>query len=159
MKIVLLTISCMLFYSALWSQTSNEEKQVRTVLQKMHAAWEEHDYSYSKYDIFDDSAILINPVGEYKSKFEITKVLQFLGEARFKYETIVKDTILNIRFLAPTVALVTAIGAGRWNQDFNMPDGSPGGTKGVISEAIYSYTFIRENSKWKITSMHISAMH
>lgn len=157
MKTILIIPCFLLFSSIVFSQTKEDEKRVLAVLQKMHDAWVEHDYSYSKYDVFDDSAVLINPVGMvWKTKSEITNGLQFLGEVRFRYLTIIKDTVLSIRFLAPTVALVTANSIHEINEDFMMPDGSKGGTKGEISEGIYSYTFTNKDGKWRITSMHIT---
>ena len=139
------------------SQTKDDEKQVRSILRKMHEAWDEHDYAYTKYDIFDDSAILINPVGMVlKNKNEITGSLQFLGEARFKYLKIIKDSVLSFRFLSPTVAFVVAETSDVVTQDFSMPGGAPGGKEGEISRGIFSYSFTKRNGNWKIISMQVT---
>src|SRR3954452_5088766 len=101
MKKILLLICCSLIFSALLSQTADDEKAIHTVFDKMQQAWAAHDYAYTQYDILDSSAILINPVGMYwKNKAEITKGLQYLGEVRFKFFKTIEDSIGSIRFLS-----------------------------------------------------------
>src|SRR6187399_1268234 len=57
-----------------FSQTLQDEKDIHALFDKMSEAWSAGDYGYTKYDVLDDSAILINPVGMYwKNKNEIIK--------------------------------------------------------------------------------------
>lgn len=42
-------------------------------------------------------------------------------------------------------------------EDYNMPDGTKGGTKGETHESMAGLTFVKKNSVWKITSEQITS--
>ncbi len=152
--------TCTIFiYSIAYSQTSNDEKEVRSVIQKMEDTWNAHDYSFSgKYDIFDPNAVLINPVGMYwKNRTAIVKAIQALGAMRFKYESTKYDNVV-VRFLAPTVALVTIKSADKVDQDYDMPDGSKGRSKGESGEGLTGLTLVKKSNDWKITSLQVTTV-
>ena len=142
-----------------FGQISDEEK-VRALIQKAEDAWNAHDYSYSgQYDIFMSDAVLVNPVGMYwKNKTEILKGIQQFGSIIFKNETS-KYKIKDIRFLAPDVALVIVHSTDRVDQDYKLPDGTKGGSKGDVTEAMYTYTLLERNKNWKISSLHITKIN
>jgi hypothetical protein len=56
------------------------------------------------------------------------------------------------------VALVIVHSLDRTEQDYNLPDGSKGGSKGDVTEGMYTYTLAKTGSDWKITSMHITGV-
>lgn len=124
---------------------------------KMNEAWSAQDYGYTKYDILDDSAVLINPVGMYwKNKEEIIKGLQYLGEVRFKYLKFTEQKILSVRFLSPTAALVIAWGKDVVTEDFTMPGEEMVTKKGEENEGFQACTLMKKENKWKITSMNVT---
>ena len=157
MKKISLLICCSLIFSALLSQTADDEKAIHIVFDKMQQTWAANDYGYTKYNILDPNAILINPVGMYwKNKVEITKGLQYLGEVRFKYFKTIEDSIVSIRFLSPSVALVILHGIEEVEQDFTMPGETNANKKGERSEGWRTYTLIKGNDSWKITSITVT---
>lgn len=139
---------------------SSDETQIRAVIMKSEEAWNAHDYSFSgKYDFFATNAILVNPVGMYwKNRSEIIKGIQAFGPTMFKNIS-VKYNIKSVYFLAPTVALVVVHSIDRVEQDYNLPDGTKGGTKGDMSEGMFTYTLAKANQDWKITSLHITSIN
>lgn len=158
-KFTIILFTLLLSFS-LWAQNANDEKEIKDILDKMDQSWAAHDYAYSKLDVFDDNAIVINPVGMvWKNKGEITSALQFLGEVRFKYSKGNKSDITLMRFLSSKVALVVQHNGDEVIQDFKMPDGSPGGHAGDINEGMASYTFVKNGPTWKITSMQITEIN
>ena len=157
MKGIVFLLCSSLFCSIAFSQSRDDEKEIRNVFEKMHHSWIARDYAYLKYDLLDADAMLINPVGNYwRNKAEIANSLIFLGDIRFKYMTIVKDSILSIRFLAPSVGLVIVDVADRVDEDFSMPGSSAIEKKGDISEGIQSYTLVKRNDGWKITFITVT---
>ena len=140
-----------------FSQTPADENNIRAIFNKMQQAWAANDYGYTKYDILDPNAILINPIGMYwKNKVEITKGLQYLGEVRFKYFKTIEDSIVSIRFLSPSPALVILHGIEGVEQDFTMPGDTAVNKKGERSEGWQTYTLIKGNEGWKITSITVT---
>ncbi len=125
MKYLILSLFHLLIYCGAYAQITDDEKQVRLVIQKMEDAWNVHDYTYrGKYDIYDPKAVMINPVGMYwKNRTEILKGIQIFGDTRFRYET-TKYNNVEVRFLVPTVALATIQSTETVTQDFNNPDGT-----------------------------------
>ena len=123
----------------------------------MEDAWNVHDYSYiGKYDIYDAKAVLINPVGMYwKNRTEIMKGIQTFGNTRLRYET-TKYNKVNVRFLAPAVALATIQSTETVTQDFNNPDGTKARSRGDTVESVSSLTFVKKNNAWKIASEQIT---
>jgi uncharacterized protein (TIGR02246 family) len=136
---------------------SADEKGVRAVIQKAENAWNAHDYSFSgTYDIYADDAVLVNPVGMYwKNRSQIMGGMQRFGSMMFKH-TSTKYNIKNIRFLAPAVASVIVHSIDRVNQDYNLPDGRKGGSKGDVTEAMYTYTLVKKDGNWKIAALQIT---
>src|SRR5690606_30292119 len=131
-----------------------EEQKVRDLIQIAEDAWNAHDYSYSgKYDIYAEDAILVNPVGMYwKNRSEIIKGIQEYASMIFQYESS-KYNIKNIRFLAPAVALVIVHSSDLAEENINLPNGEKIASKGDITEAMYTYTLIKSNNNWKISSL------
>lgn len=83
------------------------KKKFGCLSKKMEDKWNAHGYSFSGgNNPFVPEAILINPVGMYwKNRAEIIKGIQTFGDIRFKHES-TKYNKVDVRFLAPTVALV-----------------------------------------------------
>ncbi len=108
MKTMILTITILFLCVSGYTQSKANEKAVQAVLQKMEDAWNAHDYTYSgQFDIYAPDATMINPVGMYwKNRAEIIKAHQVFGETMFKY-TSSQNQQVDIRFLAPAVALAT----------------------------------------------------
>ncbi|MEP7232070.1 MAG: SgcJ/EcaC family oxidoreductase [Ginsengibacter sp.] len=153
MKLLFL-LACCFIGAQVNAQNSGDENAVRVVFQKMSDAWKAHDYGYTHDDILDDNAVLINPIGIYwKSKTEITKALQFLGEVRFKYEKPIEDSILSVRFLSPSSALVVIHSMDEIIQDFTMPGETNVTKKGEREEGLHTFTLVKQNATWRITSI------
>ncbi|MDQ6813247.1 MAG: SgcJ/EcaC family oxidoreductase [Bacteroidota bacterium] len=159
MKSLALLFCTVLIFSIVCGQTSSDEKQVRSVIQKMEDAWNAHDYSYTgQYDIYDSKAVLVNPVGMYwKNRADIVKGIQAFSNMMFKYETAKYHTV-DVHFLAPAVALVVIQAKNMVNEDYNTPDGSKGGSKGDTSESTISLTLAKKNNDWKITSQQVTSV-
>jgi uncharacterized protein (TIGR02246 family) len=126
----------------------------------MDDAWNAHDYTYSgKYDIYAPDAIMINPVGMYwKNKAQIVKAHQVFGETMFKF-TSTKSQQVDVRFLAPTVAMATVKGQYRVEQDYNLPDGNKGGSKGDTTQDMIHVVLTKKNDSWKIASLQVTAIN
>jgi len=140
-----------------FSQTPADENNIRAIFNKMQQAWAANDYGYTKYDILDPNAILINPIGMYwKNKVEITKGLQYLGEVRFKYFKTIEDSIVSIRFLSRSVVLVIVHATEEVKQDFTMAGETTANKKGERSESWRTNTLIKGNDSWKITSITVT---
>lgn len=157
MKSFALLLCSILFCCTIWGQTANSEKEVRSVIQKMEDAWNAHDYSYTgNNDIFDANAVVINPVGMYwKNKTDIVKALQTFGNVMFKYESS-KYSKVDVRFLAPQVALVTIQSKDNVDQDYTLPGGGKSRSKGETGEGMMGLTLVKKTNNWKITSMQIT---
>lgn len=140
------------------AQTSDEEK-VRAVIQKAEDAWNAHDYSFSgKYDIYAEDAVLVNPVGMYwKNRSQIISGIQRFGPMMFR-NTSTKYNIKHIRFLAPAVALVIVHSNYRVEQDYNLPNGAKGGSKGDTTEGMDTYTLVKKGGNWKIASLQVTTV-
>lgn len=138
-------------------QATDEENEIRAVIQKMEDSYNVHDYAFTgKFDILTEEVFVINPVGMYwKNKAQVIAALQVLGNIRLKYES-VKYAFKNIRLLSSTVAVAVVYANGIVNEDYNFPDGSKGGSKGDTTDGIYSFTLTKKSGAWKISSMHIS---
>lgn len=141
-----------------FAQSATNEKAVQAVIQKMDDAWNAHDYSYSgKYDFYAKDATLVNPVGMYwKNRAEIIKAHQVFGETMFKY-TSARSQPVDLRFLAPTVALATVKVQYQVEQDYNFPDGKKAGSKGDTEYAMINIVFTRQNGTWKIASEQVTS--
>jgi uncharacterized protein (TIGR02246 family) len=140
------------------AQSSDEEK-VRTVIQKAEDAWNADDYSFTgKYDIYAEDAVLVNPVGMYwKTRSQIVGGIQRFGPTMFQH-TSTKYNIKNIRFLAPAVALVVVHSIDRVEQDYNLPNGAKGGSKGNVTEGMSTYTLVKKDGNWKIAALQVTAV-
>lgn len=151
--IALLTFALLLSFIT-FGQSAQDELDVRTVIKTMETAWNAHDFSFTgKNDIFDSNATLINPVGMYwKNKAEIIKALQVFGETRFKF-TSTQYNIKAVKFLAPSVALLTMSAKDMVEQDFQ------GGKKGDSSEGMYFITLLKGGNGWKITSLQVTEVN
>ena len=156
MKRFVSILALVLVYNISYAQSATDENAVRDVIQKMDDAWNAHDYSYSgQYDIYASDATLVNPVGMYwKNRAEIIKAHQVLGEIMFKYSS-AKSQQVGLRFLAPTVALVTVKTQYTIEQDYNSPDGKAY-SKGDIDNAMINVVLTRQNGTWKIASLQVS---
>lgn len=141
----------------IWSQTSSDEKEIRAFIKKMEDKWNAHDYSFSgKNNPFVPDAILINPVGMYwKNREEIIKGIQTFGDIRFKHES-TKYNKVDVRFLAPAVALVIIQSTDKVDEDYNMPNGTKGASKGETHEGIIGLTLIKKDNAWKIAFQQIN---
>lgn len=157
MKPFVSTLALVLIYFISFAQSATDEKAVHAVIQKMDDAWNAHEYSYSgKYDIYASDATLVNPVGMYwKSRAEIVKAHQMLGKTMFKYMS-AKSQQVDLRFLAPTVALATLKAQYRTEQDYNFPDGKKASSKGDTDYAIINVVFTKQNGAWKIASQQVT---
>ena len=156
MKALVLIISVVLFSTATFGQSARDEKEIRSLIQKMEDMWNAQDYSYfGNDDFFSSDAVLINPVGMYwKDRSEIVKGTQAFGESIFKYET-AKYTIKSLRFLSTSVALVVFHSLDKMNQDFTYPDGHAL-KKGDASEAMFMATLVLKDKGWRITSWQVT---
>jgi hypothetical protein len=123
----------------------------------MEDSYNLHDYNFTgKFDILTEDVFVINPVGMYwKNKAQVVEALQILGNIRLKYES-VKYSFKDIRVLTSVVAVAVVFANGVVNEDYNFPDGSKGGSKGDITDGIYSFTLTKKSGAWKISSMHIT---
>jgi uncharacterized protein (TIGR02246 family) len=159
MKALVLNVAFLLVYSVSDAQLTTDKKAVQAVIQKMDDAWNAHDYSYSgKYDFYAADARLVNPVGMYwKNRAEIIKAHQVLGEMMFKYSS-AKSELVDLRFLAPTVAVATVKVQYRFLQDHNAPDGKPV-SRGDIEYVMLTLVFIKANDEWKITSQQVTSLN
>jgi uncharacterized protein (TIGR02246 family) len=160
MKTFTSTLTLVLVCCISYAQSPADEKAVRAVIQKMDDAWNAHDYSYSgKYDIYTKDATLVNPVGMYwKNRAEIIQAHQVLGETMFKY-TSAKSQQVDLRFLAPTVALATVKAQYQTEQDYNFPDGKKASSKGDLDYAIINIVCTRQNGVWKIASQQVTTFN
>jgi uncharacterized protein (TIGR02246 family) len=156
MKFFVSTLALVSLYCISYAQSATDEKAVRAVVQKMDDAWKAHDYSYSgKYDFYYQDATLVNPVGMYwKNRAEIIKAHKVLGEMMFKYSS-AKSQIVDLRFLAPTVALATVKAQYQTEQDHNAPDGKAY-SKGDFDYAMINVVLTKQNGDWKIASQQVS---
>jgi uncharacterized protein (TIGR02246 family) len=160
MKTFISTLALVLFYSITYAQSATDDKAVRAVIQKMDDAWNAHDYSYSgQYDIYTLDATLVNPVGMYwKNRAEIIKAHQAFGETMFKYTT-TKSQQVNLRFLAPTVAVATFKAQYQVEQEYKLPDGKKAGSKGDTNYAMINVVLIKQNAAWKIASQQVTELN
>ena len=159
MKTMILTFATLLFYVVGYAQSNADENAVRAIIQKMEDAWNEHDYDYTgQYDIYAPDATMINPVGMYwKSRAEIVKAHQVFGEMMFKY-TSSQNQQEDLRFLAPTVALVTVKGQHRVEQDYMLPGGRQTASKGDTNLYMMNVILCEENGQWKIASLQVTGV-
>jgi uncharacterized protein (TIGR02246 family) len=159
MKTIRFTLALLLISSIAFAQSATDEKAVRAVIQKMDDAWNAHDYAYSgKYDIYDQNAMMINPVGMYwKDRSQIIKAHQVFGESMFKFSSS-KSQIADIRFLAPTVAMAIIRTQYLVEQDHTLPSGEKAGSKGDISHSMLSVVLTKKNEAWKISSLQVTTV-
>lgn len=157
MKTIQFTLALLLICSLSSAQSATEEKAIRAVIQTMDDAWNAHDYTYSgKYDIYDQNALMINPVGMYwKGKGEIVKAHGVFGETMFKYGS-TKSEILDIRFLSSGLAMAIIKGQYRTEEDHNFPDGRKAGSKGDTTHSMLSVVLTKKNEAWKIISLQVT---
>ncbi len=157
MKTFVSTFALLLVYFTSFAQSPTDQKAVRAVIQKMDDAWNAHDYSYSgQYDIYAPDATLVNPVGMYwKNRAEIIKAHHVLGETMLKY-TSTKSQQVDLRFLAPTVALATVKARYHAEQDYNFPDGKKASSKGDTNYAMINVVFTKQNGAWRIASEQVT---
>jgi hypothetical protein len=102
---------------------------------------------------------MINPVGMYwKNKAEITKAHQVFGEMMFKHSS-TKNEQVDIRFLAPTVALAAVKATYRVKQDHNLPNGQKAGSKGDVNQSMFTITLTKNNDTWKIASLQVTELN
>ena len=94
----------------------------------------------------------------WKTRSQIIKGIQTFGPIMFK-NTTVKYNIKDIDFLASTVAIVIVHSIETVEQDYNLPDGTQGGTKGGVTEGMFTYPLVKTNQDWKITSLHITTIN
>jgi uncharacterized protein (TIGR02246 family) len=160
MKTTILSLALCLLYSFSFAQSAADEKAVRAVIQTMDDAWNAHNYTYAgKYDIYHKDAVMINPVGMYwKNRAEIIQAHRVFGETMFKYET-VKSWQVDIRFLAPTVAIATIRSKYLVEQDYHLPDGRKAGSKGDTKEVMVNAVVTRKNDSWKIASLQVTELN
>lgn len=136
---------------------SADEIAIRNVFKQKEEAWAAQDYAFTKYDVLDDSAFVINPVGMYwKNKTEIMKGLQYLAEVRFKYMKHIETKIVSIRFLSPSVALAIVWSKNEVIKDFTMPGEKAVTKKGQQFEGYQTETLIKRDNKWKISSTTVT---
>lgn len=159
MKTTILAFTFLLVCHLGFAQSATDEKAVRAVIQKMDDAWNAHDYTFTgKYDIYAPDAMVINPVGMYwKNRSEILKAYQVFGETMFKYES-TKSEQVDVRFLAPTVALATIKAMYRTNEDHTLP----GGQKVPKGDTVYSMMNViltKNNNDWKIASLQLTPIN
>jgi uncharacterized protein (TIGR02246 family) len=159
MKTTIFSFALFLLCSISFAQSAADEKAVRAVLQKMDDAWNAHDYTYSgKYDIYDQNAMMTNPVGMYwKDKAEIVKAHQVFGQTMFKYSSI-QSQVVDMRFPAPTVAIAIIKSQYLVEQDHNFPSGEKAGSKGDTSQSISNVVLTKKNDAWKITSLQVTTV-
>ena len=141
-----------------FGQDAGDKKKIEAIFNKIDKAWNAHDFAYlSSSEILDENSVLINPVGMYwKNRAEIEKEIGYLSEIRFKYMNIVERTILMLRFLSPSIALAVCSVTDEVQQDFTMPGETTVTKKGERMKAIQSFTFVKKNDSWKISSLQIT---
>jgi uncharacterized protein (TIGR02246 family) len=159
MKTIRFTLALLLLCSIGYAQSATDEKAVRAVIQKMDDAWNAHDYTYSgKYDIYDQNAMMINPVGMYwKGKGEIVKAHQVFGETMFKHSS-AKSQIIDMRFPAPTVAVAIIKAQYLVEQDHNLPGGQIAVPKGSTSQGMINVVLNKKDEAWKILSLQVTTV-
>jgi uncharacterized protein (TIGR02246 family) len=142
-----------------FAQSTTEETAVRAVIQKMDDAWNAHDYTFiGKYDIYAPDAIVINPVGMYwKNRSEILKAYQVFGETMFKYGS-TKSEQVDVRFLAPTVAMATIKAMYRTDQNHTLPGGHKF-SKGNTDYDMVNVILTKKNKDWKIASIQLTPIN
>jgi uncharacterized protein (TIGR02246 family) len=141
------------------SAQSPDEEKVRAIIQKAEDAWNAHNFSFTgKYDIFAEDAVLVNPVGMYwKNRSQILGAMERFGPTMLQH-TSTKYNIKNIRLLAPAVAMVIVHSTDRVEQDYNLPNGAKGGSKGDITEGMSTYTLVKKDGTWKIAALQVTAI-
>ena len=158
MKRTLLFICSTIICLYLQAQNAADRKKIEAIFDKIDTVWNAHDFSdLSSSDILDENSVLINPVGMYwKNRDEIAKGIGYLSQVRFKYMNIVERETLLLRFLSPSVALVIFSVTDEVLQDFTMPGETIVTKKGERMKGIQSYTLVKQNNNWKITSLQIT---
>jgi uncharacterized protein (TIGR02246 family) len=153
----LLLVIC--FFNVKSIAQSSDEKMVRAIIQKAEDAWNADDFSFAgKYDIYAEDAVVVNPVGMYwKNRSQIVSAMQRFGPTML-HHTSTKHNIKNIRFLAPAVALVIVHSIDRVEQDYTLPNGAKGGSKGDITEGMCTYTLVKKEGNWKIAALQVTAV-
>lgn len=159
MKTTILFLALFLICQLNFAQSSTEEKAVRAVIQKMDDAWNAHDYTFAgKYDIYAPDAIVINPVGMYwKNRSEILNAYQVFGEMMFKYGS-TKSEQVDVRFLAPTVAMATIKAMYRTDEDHTLPGGHKV-PKGTTDYDMLNVILTKKNNDWKIASIQLTPIN
>jgi hypothetical protein len=91
----------------------------------------------------------------WKNRAEIIKAHHVFGETMFKY-TSTKNQHVDLRLLAPVVALATIKAEYRVNQDYKFPDGRKAFSKGDIDYAMISVLLTKQNGGWKIAFQQVT---
>jgi len=156
MKAFLLLICNIMIFCVAVGQTTEDEKQIKAIFQRIENAWNKDDFSFFKDETYTPDAVLITPIGEYwKGQAEIVKGVALISEGMLKNMNS-KYTVKDIKFLAPNVALVVTHVADQVEQDFNYPDGSKGPAKGETSATIMMHNLVKENGVWNIAATQIT---
>ncbi|GAA4455310.1 hypothetical protein GCM10023189_23040 [Nibrella saemangeumensis] len=159
MKTISVFFSLLFITSLTFAQSAADEKAVRAVIQKMDDAWNAHDYTYTgKYDIYAPDAVMINPVGMYwKNRGEIQRAHKAYGETMFKYGS-AKSEQVDVRFLAPTVAMATIKAMYRTDKDHTLPGGQKV-SKGTTDYDMLNVILTKKNNDWKIASVQLTPIN
>jgi uncharacterized protein (TIGR02246 family) len=159
MNTIGLTLAMLLIGSLTFAQSGADQKAVRAVLQNMDDAWNAHDYTYTgKHDIYAPDAIMINPVGMYwKNRAEIQQAHKVYGQTMFKHGS-TKSQQVDVRFLAPTVAMATIKALYRTDEDHTLPDGRKV-SKGDTDYEMVNVILTKKNNDWKIASLQLTPIN
>ncbi len=150
MKTITIFIFSLLICCTVVGQTANDEQQLKDIIQKIENQWNKDDFSFFTNETYTPDAILINPLGEvWKGQTEIAKGIAGVSDVLLKNFSS-KYTVKDIRFIAPTVALVIVHAADQFERDVYFPDGTKANSQGDKSENIILNTFVKQNDVWRI---------
>ncbi|MEJ5962290.1 SgcJ/EcaC family oxidoreductase [Pedobacter immunditicola] len=150
MKTIKLLIFSLLICFTAVGQSADDEQQLKDIIQKLENQWNKDDFSFFTDETYMPDAILINPLGAvWNGQAEIEKGIAVVKDIILKnFST--KYTVKNIRFMAPSVALVIVHAADQTERDVYFPDGTKGDTKGHKREGMAIHTFVKQNDVWRI---------
>ena len=133
-----------------WSQTAEDEKAIRQVMQQMQDAWNRNDVP-AMMQLCSEDVQFVNPVGMWwNSRAKFQKALTVFHQTMFKGATFKYDE-MNFQFLRPDVAVVG--GVSNWNA-YTTPEG----VKVESSTGVDRYVLTKAKGVWLIRSGHVTTV-
>jgi len=127
-----------------WSQTAEDEKAIRTVLQNMQSAWNRNDVP-AMMQLWSEDAQFVNNVGMWwKSRAMFQKALTVFHQTMFKDVTF-KYEDADIQFLRPDVVVLSAVST--WS-----------GEKTENPQGVERYVLTKEKGTWLLRSGHVTTV-